>query len=158
MILLRHIVAASSSILLVLLSTPAGVEGTCKCREVCPNWVKQIPGYWDTCFINQKYCDSNNGGPLSGTQCDAYCACNLFGCKCDPCGTCSSTRRMVDAEEKEEDCADFDFFTSLSADGKRNSLAEKYCLEEDQIVREDIFEILLSFALSNYEGVVLSEV
>ena len=64
---------------------------------------------------------------------------------------------MVDAEEKEEDCADFDSFTSLSADGKRNSLAEKYCLEEDQIVREDIYEHLLSFALLNYEGVVLSE-
>ena len=59
---------------------------------------------------------------------------------------------MVDAEEKEkeETCADFDFFTSLSADGKRNSLAEKYCLEEDQIVLEDIYEILLAFALLNY--------
>ena len=35
MILLRHIVAASS-ILLVLLSTPAVVEGTNDCAEVCP--------------------------------------------------------------------------------------------------------------------------
>ena len=158
MILLRHIVAASSSILLVLLSTPAGVEGTCKCREVCPNWVKQIPGYWDTCFINQKYCDSNNGGPLSGTQCDAYCVCNLFGCNCDPCGTCGSTRRMMldFDKENEDNCDDFNSFTSLSAEGKRNSLAEKYCLEDDQVVREDIYEVLRDYAVLQYEGDVLT--
>lgn len=41
MVLRCSIVAASSSILLVLLSTPAVVEGTNKCIKVCPNWVKR---------------------------------------------------------------------------------------------------------------------
>ena len=36
MIILRNIVAAATSILLVLISTPASVEGTCQCAEVCP--------------------------------------------------------------------------------------------------------------------------
>ena len=71
--------------------------------------------------------------------------------------TCFGARRMEDDKEKEDTCADFDFFTSLSADGKRNLLADKYCNDE-QVVREDIYEVLLSFALSKYEGVVLSKV
>ena len=58
---------------------------------------------------------------------------------------------MLDAEEKEETCADFDFFTSLSADGKRNSLAEKYCLEEDQVVRENIYELLRDFTVLQFD-------
>ena len=63
---------------------------------------------------------------------------------------------MLDAEEKEETCADFDFFTSLSADGKRNSLAEKYCLEEDQVVRENIYELLRDFTVLQFEGDVFT--
>ena len=154
MILLRHIVAATS-ILLVLISTPAVVEGTCKCKEVCPNWVKVAsnPGGFrggDTCWHAQKHCSDV---PLTGTQCYAYCACNFFGCNCDPCGTCGSTRRMMlDDEENEENCDDFNSFTSLSAEGKRNSLAEKYCLEDDQVVREDIYELLRDYTVLQFEG------
>ena len=37
MTILRNIVTATS-ILLVLLSTPTVVEGTCQCEEVCPNY------------------------------------------------------------------------------------------------------------------------
>ena len=194
MIILRKIVAAATSILLVLLSTPAVVEGTCKCKEVCPKYNGKF-----SCWVMNE--DPFVGGGClmqESAPCDAYCSCNLFGCKCTGCespsgdcgwgddgkvcekngGTlvwwpsiqtafwynvkrqlmCIGARRMLEDEEDEDTCADFDSFTSLSADGKRNLLAEKYCDGEDQIVREDIYEILLSFALSNYEGVVLSEV
>ena len=70
MILLRTIVAAATSILLVLISTPAVVEGTCKCKEVCPNWVKVAdnPGGFrggDTCWHAQKHCSDV---PMTGTQ------------------------------------------------------------------------------------------
>ena len=162
MIILRKIVAAATSILLVLISTPAVVEGTCKCKEVCPNWIYAVGGgrnlVWvpgpDSCWHNQKHCSDI---PMPGTRCYAYCACNFFGCNCDPCGTCGSTRRMMlDDEENEENCDDFNSFTSLSAEGKRNSLAEKYCLEDDQVVREDIYEVLRDYAVLQYEGDVLT--
>ena len=156
MIILRNIVAAATSILLVLISTPAVVEGTCKCKEVCPNYVKYTDGFYPCgCWRSKKKC----GAPKLNlaTCCNgAYCACNTFGCKCDPCGTCSSTRRMVDAEENEENCDDFNSFTSLSAEGKRNSLTEKYCLEEDQVVREDIYEVLRNYTMLQFEGDVFT--
>merc|ERR1711966_502379 len=82
---------------------------------------------------------------------------NLFGCNCDPCGTCDLTRRMLDFdEENRKNCDDFDSFTSLSAEGKRNSLAEKYCLEDDQVVREDIYEVLRDYTVLQFEGDVLT--
>ena len=49
MTILRNIVAATI-ILLVLISTPAVVEGTCKCKEVCPNFNK------DQCWVAAKVC------------------------------------------------------------------------------------------------------
>ena len=149
MIILRNIVAAASSILLVLLSTPAVVEGTCDCGSVCT--YDPMPY---RCWHSWRNCDAWSG---LASCCDgAYCACNVFGCNCDPCGTCGSTRRMVDAEENEENCDDFNSFTSLSAEGKRNSLAEKYCLDDDQVVREDIYEVLRDYTVLQFEGDVLT--
>ena len=163
MTIIRNIVAATS-ILLVLIAPPAVVEGTCKCKKVCPNW-KRSKFSETRCWDNAKVCwDAlEPGRPMWDTsKCNASCVCNLFGCNCDGCeavpGACGWTRRMEDNKEKEDNCADFDFFTSLSADSKRNLLADKYC-NDDQVVREDIYEVLLSFALSKkYEGVVLSKV
>ena len=146
MIILRNIVAATTSILLVLISTPAVVEGSCKCKDTCPNWERKF-----LCISSgSRECDGN-----FLPHCNTYCKCNFFGCRCKGCeavpGACGYTRRMLDAEEKEETCADFDFFTSLSADGKRNSLAEKYCLEEDQVVRENIYELLRDFTVLQFD-------
>ena len=68
-------------------------------------------------------------------------------------------RRLLEDEENEDDgCVDFHYFRSLSADGKRKSLATKYCGGEDQVVREDISNVLLSFALVQFEGITPSEV
>ena len=63
---------------------------------------------------------------------------------------------MLDEKENEDNCANLNSFTSLSAEGKRNLLADKYCFDADQVVCKDIYKVLLSFALSKYEGVVLS--
>ena len=154
----RCIIAVIS--MLVLISAPAVVEGTCHCADVCPNYIAclpQVSNYIGCWFISKK-CD-NATAKKKIKSCDGYCACNFFGCNCDGCevvpGACGWTRRMEDDKEKEDTCADFDLFTSLSADGKRNLLADKYC-NDDEVVREDIYEVLLSFALSKYEGVVLS--
>ena len=59
-------------------------------------------------------------------------------------------------EENEKNCDDFNSFTSLSAEGKRNSLAEKYCLDDDQVVREDIHEVLRDYTVLQFEGDVLT--
>ena len=156
MIILRNIVAAATSILLVLLSTPAGVEGTNKCIEVCPNYHRSREG----CWRNSKYCPPSDETTQILTECcdGAYCVCNVFGYNCDGCGTCGSTRRMLafDDENEDNNCADFESFTSLSADGKRNSLAEKYCLDDGQVVREDIYELLRDFTVLQFEGDVLT--
>ena len=49
--------------------------------------------------------------------------------------------------ENEDVCADFHTFTSLSAEGKRDFLAEKYCAEDNKVVVEDIYELLLAEVL-----------
>ena len=138
MILLRHIVAASS-ILLVLLSTPAVVEGTNDCAEVCPlSYLWESEKEW----YRQKTCEYDKYMKKGvNINRDAYCVCNLFGYNCDGCGDlCPWGRWMTeDDEENEDKCADFHSFTSLSAEGKRTSLAEKYCLDADQVLFARIF-------------------
>ena len=64
---------------------------------------------------------------------------------------------MMDSKEKKDGCGDFKYFRSLSAEDKRNSLAEKYCGGEDQVVRKDIYTVLLHEVLSKYENVDLSK-
>ena len=54
--------------------------------------------------------------------------------------------------ENEDVCADFRTFTSLSAEGKRDFLAEKYCADEDQVVVEDIYELIRAEVLSKLDG------
>ena len=66
-------------------------------------------------------------------------------------------RQMMDSKEKKDGCGDFKYFRSLSAEDKRNSLAEKYCGGEDQVVRKDIYTVLLHEVLSKYENVDLSK-
>ena len=166
MTIFRTIVAAAS-ILLVLLSTPTVVEGTCKCKEVCPNWVyileyEEDPGFYiginpatcqDRCWDVGKQCKAEKH-----ELCNAYCTCNFFGCNCKGCelvlGACGWTRRMM---ENEDTCADFDFVTSLSAEEKRDYLADKYC-DDDQVACKDIYKVLVSFALLEFEGVDHSKV
>ena len=55
-------------------------------------------------------------------------------------------------DDIEDNCDDFNSFTSLSAEGKRNSLAEKYCLDDDQVVGEDIYELLRNYTVFQYES------
>ena len=123
--------------------------------------MKRVPGGWSPdkvlevdalCWARKKRCPTPKI-PI----CNAYCVCNIFGYNCEGCefipGACGWTRRMMDAEEN---CSDFHSFTSLSADGKRNSLAEKYCFEEDQVVREDIYELLRDYTVLQFEGDVLT--
>ena len=141
-------IVAASSILLVLLSTPAVVEGTCKCADVCPSY-----GNPYRCWIRaQKKCD-NNIVKHDPTVCAGYCVCNTWGCNCDGCelvaGGCGWTKKTqarMDTEN-EDVCADFHTFTSLSAEGKRDFLAEKYCAEDNKVVVEDIYELLLAEVL-----------
>ena len=80
MILLRHIVAASS-ILLVLLSTPAVVKGMCHVDCVCSN---------SDGWRSRKNCaskDNSYGGGLNidGDIFYSYSVCNWFGCNCEKC-------------------------------------------------------------------------
>ena len=97
---------------------------------------------FDEC-VQQQYCQGTNSYNPSALTCEV---------RDDDC-----TRRMLDnEEEKEETCTDFDFVTSLSAEDKRDYLADKYC-DDDQVVHEDIYKVLVSFALLKFEGVVLSE-
>ena len=151
-------VVATASILLVLISTPAVVEGTCQCDEVCPNYEPNRDSWcWTTAKVCFDECDSHCRPPSTFP---AFCVCNVFGCNCDGCervsGACGWTRRMFDDKENEDNCADFNSFTSLSAEGKRNLLARKYCLDDDQHVREDIYIVLLSYTLLQFEGDVFT--
>ena len=80
-------IIAPASILLVLISTSAVVEGTCKCKEVCPNYHREKFGglgpKQDTekkCWVREAICLDPSLAP-----CDAYCGCNFFGCKCNGC-------------------------------------------------------------------------
>ena len=71
---------------------------------------------------------------------------------------CQGSRVLQDEEKKEDDgCADFRYVRSLSAEGKRDLLADKYCLGADEVVRKDIFEVILHEVLSKYENVDLSK-
>jgi len=210
MIILRKIVAAASSILLVLLSTPAIVEGTCQCDEVCPDYKRfginsgipdtgpgdddwDEPGVKPSCWKSKKKCFSAESIP----ECYAYCVCNWLGCNCDGCentgitdaaaGSCGwsdggceeyggylgynnlgfqtcygdrvdDRRQMMDSKEEKDGCGDFKYFRSLSAEDKRNSLAEKYCGGEDQVVRQDIYTVLLHEILLTFDGISPSDV
>ena len=58
-------------------------------------------------------------------------------------------------DDIEDNCDNFNSFTSLSAEGKRNSLAEKYCLDDDQVVHEDIYELLRDYTVLQYEATFL---
>ena len=93
MIIFRNIVAASS-ILLVLISPPAVVEGTCKCKKVCPNYERSKFNEafcWDTA----KYCwDALVTMP---SKCNAFCVCNFFACNCDGCEAVPGAWRNIGA-------------------------------------------------------------
>ena len=203
MVLCCSIIAAS--ILLVLILTPAVVEGTNVCSEVCPNWVKYPSNAssrrnlfangcnfscdeqeTESCWKNQRYCSEDGTGPLYG-YCKAWCACNTFGYICDGCEsepgtcgwndggcekfggtlgpdeesgatTCFGARRRMEDEEKVDVCADFHSFRSLSAAGKRKAIANKYCVGEDHVVRDDIYKVLLNEVVKTLDGITLSEV
>ena len=172
----RCIVAAIS--MLVLTATPAVVEGTCQCADVCPSYVDTFHDGWvggscldhacDRCWMTSKHCVGDrfhhNVNPYS--KCDGYCVCNSFGCNCDPCdrvpGGCAMTKtqqthELTDEDEEEDDgCADFRYITSLSPEGKRDLLAEKYCSEDDKVAVQNIFEILRNEVLRKLGGSVLT--
>ena len=151
----RCIVAAIS--MLVLTATPAVVEGTCHCAEVCPSY--------EHCWTPGRGCIGDNFPEYMidhPGSCNGYCICNVFGCHCDGCerhpGDCGWTQQkhaLMD-EEEEDGCADFRYITSLSLEGKRDFLAEKYCLEDGKVVVKNIFEILRNEVLRKLDGSVLT--
>ena len=59
-------------------------------------------------------------------------------------------------EEEEDGCTDFRYITSLSPEGKRDFLAEKYCSEDDKVAVQNIFEILRNEVLRKLDGSVLT--
>ena len=150
----RCFIAAIS--MLVLTATPAVVEGNCHCAHVCPNCAK---------YMIHKHCDNDSAArflPTSG-ECDGYCVCNTFGCNCDGCefvaGGCGWTEQTHElmGKKNEDLCADFHTFTSLSAEGKRDFLAEKYCVDDDKVAVEDIYELIRSEVLMKLDdGSVLT--
>ena len=155
----RCIVAAIS--MLVLTSTPAVVEGTCECADVCPAYDADRR-LRDKCWIHTPRCDNRLAAEYLpyNMECDGYCVCNMFGCNCDGCeqvaGGCGWTeqtqaRMDTDNKENEDNCADFRTFTSLSAEGKRDFLAEKYCVEDEKVVVEDIYELIRAEVLSKLD-------
>ena len=156
----RCIIAVIS--MLVLTATPAVVEGTCHCADVCPNYIRNATGGNPLCWFDSIKCD-NAAAKLEFSSCAGYCACNLFGCNCEGCeqvaggcGWTEQTHAQMDTE-KEDVCADFHTFTSLSAEGKRDFLADKYCVDDDKVVVEDIYELLLNEVLMKLDdGSVLT--
>ena len=50
------------------------------------------------------------------------------------------------------------YHSTLAADGKRRLLADKYCVGVDQVVREDIYKVLLHEVLLKFDGISPSEV
>ena len=79
----------------------------------------------------------------------------LTGCEL-VAGGCGWTEQTYTGKEKDDGCADFRTVTSLSAEGKRDFLAAKYCVEEDQVVVDDIYELILSEVLLQLHGSVLT--
>ena len=148
-------------IVLVLTSTPAVVEGTCHCAEKCPNYQEYSPyGTPGGCWYTSTLCYVDDVD--FWVDCDAYCVCNIWGCNCEPCekfpGACGflgQSNALTD-EEEEDECADFRYITSLSSEGKREFLAEKYCLDDDKVVVQNIYEILRSEILLKLGGSVLT--
>ena len=105
---------------------------------------------------HKKKCD-NNIVKHDQTVCAGYCVCNTFGCNCDGgcelvaggCGWTEQTQARMDTEDV---CADFRTFTSLSTEGKRDFLAEKYCVEDEKVMVEDIYELIRAEVLSKLDG------
>ena len=156
----RFIVVTIS--VLVLTATPTVVEGTCHCADVCPNYSDKF--YDDEssgkCWVTSKHCigDKFHEEVWPQSKCDGYCVCNTFGCNCDGCdrvpGGCAMTQ-LTD-EEEEDLCADFRYIRSLSPEEKRDFLAKKYCLEDDKVAVQNIFEILRNEVLRKFGGSVLT--
>jgi len=163
----RCIIAVIS--MLVLTATPAVVEGTCHCVDVCPSY---DPKFWESltlrsqCWKVGKHCigDEFHGNYYPPSKCDGYCMCNTFGCNCDACdrvpGGCAMTRTLQTHErtdeEEEDGCTDFRYIKSLSPEGKRDFLAEKYCSKDDKVAVQNIFEILRNEVLRKLDGSVLT--
>ena len=168
----RCIIAVIS--MLVLTATPAVVEGTCHCADVCPSYddkfydggTDDTPWGGQQCWKVGKHCigDEFHGEYNPPSKCDGYCVCNTFGCNCDACdrvpGGCAMTRTQQTHErtdeEEEDGCTDFRYITSLSPEGKRDFLAEKYCSEDDKVAVQNIFEILRNEVLRKLDGSVLT--
>ena len=178
----RCIIAVIS--MLVLTATPAVVEGTCHCADVCPSYDDKfydgvddddLDGRDDDlkenkrghkCWKVGKHCigDKFHDKYNPPSKCDGYCVCNTFGCNCDGCdrvpGGCAKTRTLQTHErtdeEEEDGCTDFRYIKSLSPEGKRDLLAEKYCSEDDKVAVQNIFEILRNEVLRKLDGSVLT--
>ena len=160
------------------------MEGTCHCGDVCPNYVREGALALNTGWEIDKRCPELEVWRAFHR---GYCVCNFFGCKnvtvvkisrAPAVGVTVVVKNLEEhwglmkkqvhspasvrdgwrtTRRKKTPVPISISLHPLSADGKRNLLADKYCNDE-QVVREDIYEVLLAFALSKYEGVVLSEV
>ena len=184
MVLRTSSIVAASIILLVLTYTPAVVEGTCQCDEVCPNYEALSDAADENCWEGNSDCLTL----FRKTRCNGGCLCNFVGCNCegsekhvngycervagtcgiegdyvceplnfypDGCGKGKPSRRLIELTDK---CADFRFFTSLTAEEKKEFLGTKYCWGDDQVVNTDIFQMILAEVLLKFDGSTLSEV
>ena len=177
-----HCSIVAASILLVLISKPADVKGTCICADTCPNYKS---GCW---FLSKK---TKNAQRIVGALMLIFMSqiglllsakilkmISVMEIACVILGAVSVTLLVVNLllvpvaylclikletyfQKKRRKLVPL-FVTlrpSWQKEKVRVFLANKYCVEEDQVVCEDIHKIILSEVLNiKLAGITLSEV
>ena len=176
-----HCSIVADSILLVLISKPADVKGTCICADTCPNYksgcwflskktknAQRIVGAlmlifmsWIGLLLSAKILKMISAMEIACVILGAVSVTLLVNLLLVPVAYLCLIKLETYFQKKRRKLVPL-FVTlrpSWQKEKVRVFLADKYCVEEDQVVCEDIHKIILSEVLNiKLAGITLSEV
>jgi hypothetical protein len=118
----------------------------CYCADVCSAY-QSGSGCWEMSFSCPTCYDLSVQKSCFSEKCIGGCSCDLFGCKCEACGTCSGRRELqsvvsnaTNATNGTTDCTDYYYYMNLTLAEKVARFEELYCgpiglTASDSIVR-----------------------
>lgn len=92
----------SSSALIVFALTWQNASAWCtSCGDVCTNYGYAKGCRSPYCTVQDTSCSGKPSSCNSGLPYCGYCACNFFGCNCDPCGACGYSESQRNSTVKD---------------------------------------------------------
>ena len=138
------------TLFLIMISSQCQTVHAQACGQVCPN--EDRSGCWDTFPPSiGPFCSS--GKPMfliRDKRCYAWCWCNSFGRRCNPCGSCNK-RLKIDITALDE-VDDYSEYMSYSDNEKMVELSDTVCPEGKVAASYDLHRALESLADTNGDG------